>query len=65
LTSNVSGDDRTFLRTAVELKWMLTPTLYVQGGYQYMWEKYEVNPDGAANNRIYVTFGYQARERQY
>ena len=65
LTSNVSGDDRTFLRTAVELKWMLTPTLYVQGGYQYMWEKYQVNPDGAANNRVYVTFGYQARERQY
>jgi hypothetical protein len=65
LTSNVSGDDRTFVRTAVELKWMFTPTLYVQGGYQYMWEKYEVNPDGAANNRVYVTFGYQARERQY
>ena len=65
LTSNVSGDDRTFLRTAVELKWMFTPTLFVMGGYQYMWEKYEVSPDGAANNRVYVAFGYQARNRQY
>ena len=65
LTSNVSGDDRTFLRTAVELKWMFTPTFFVQGGYQYMWEKYQLDPDGAANNRIYVGFGYQGRNRQY
>jgi hypothetical protein len=65
LTYNVSGDDRTFLRTAVELKWMFTPTLYVQGGYQYMWEKYQLNPDGAADNRFHLTFGYQARNRQY
>lgn len=65
LTSNVSGDDRTYLRTAVEAKWMFTPTFFVQGGYQYMWEKYQVDPDGAANNRFYVTFGYQARNRQY
>ncbi len=65
LTSNVSGDDRTFLRTAVEMKWMVTPTFFVQAGYQYMWEKYEVNPDGAANNRVYVAFGYQGRNRQY
>jgi hypothetical protein len=65
LTYNVSGDDRTFLRTAVDLKWMFTPTFYVQGGYQYMWEKYQLNPDGAADNRFFVTFGYQARNRQY
>ena len=65
LTSNVSGDDRTYFRVGVELKWMFTPTLFVQGGYQYMTEKYQVDPDGAANNRVYLTFGYQGQNRQY
>jgi hypothetical protein len=65
LTSNVSGDDRTFVRTVVDLKWMIRPTWYVQGGYQYMWQKYELDPDGAANNRIYISFGYQGRDRQW
>ena len=65
LTSNVSGDDRTFVRTVIESKWMITPTWYVQGGYQYMWQRYELDPDGAANNRIYIRFGYQGRDRQW
>jgi len=65
LTPNVSGDDRTYVRTAVELKWMMTPTWFVQGGYQYTWQKYEVDPDGASNNRIYIRFGYQGLGRQW
>jgi hypothetical protein len=65
LTSNVSGDDRTYVRTVVDLKWMIRPTWYVEGGYQYMWQKYQLDPDGAANNRIYIRFGYQGRDRQW
>jgi hypothetical protein len=65
LTSNVSGDDRTYLRTVVEMKWMMTRTWFVQGGYQYIWQKYEVDPDGASNNRIYIRFGYQGLDHQW
>ncbi len=65
LTSNVSGDDRTYVRTAVNLKWMMTRTWFVQGGYQYVWQKFQVDPDGAANNRLYIGFGYQGLDRQW
>jgi hypothetical protein len=65
LTQNVSGDNRTYVRTVIDLKWMITPTWYVQGGYQYMWQKYETDPDSASNNRIYIKFGYQGRDRQW
>jgi hypothetical protein len=65
LTSNVSGDDRTYVRTVVDMKWMIRPTWYVEGGYQYMWQKYQLDPDGAANSRIYIRFGYQGRDRQW
>jgi hypothetical protein len=59
LTGNVAGDDRKYLQTVLEAKWMLTRTWFVQGGYQYGWQKYEVDPDGAANNRVYVRIAYQ------
>ena len=65
VTANVSGDDRSYVRPVVDVKYMLTPTFFVQGGYQYMWEKYEVDPDGALNNRVYIRFGYQGRGRQW
>jgi hypothetical protein len=65
ITSNINGDDRTYFRPVVEVKYLMTQTLFVQGGYQYMWEKYEVNPDGALNNRVYIRFGYQGRGRQW
>jgi hypothetical protein len=65
LTSNVSGDDRTYVRTVVDLKWMMTRTWFVQGGYQYFWQKYQLDPDGASNNRIYIRFGYQGLDRQW
>jgi hypothetical protein len=65
LTSNVSGDDRTYVRSVVDVKWMMSPTLFVQGGYQYMRQKYEVESSGAVNDRIYIRFGYQGRARQW
>ena len=58
LPSNVNTLDRSYMQTAVELKWMIRPTWFVQGGYQYTWQKYTSSPDGAANNRIYIRLGY-------
>lgn len=65
VTSNLKGDDRTYVRPVAEVKYMITPAFFVQGGYQYMWQRYEVNPDGALNNRVYIRFGYQGRSRQW
>jgi hypothetical protein len=64
ITSNVSGDDRNYLQTVIEAKYMLAATWFVQGGYQYQWQKYEINTDGATNNRIYIRFGYQGLGQQ-
>lgn len=65
LTAAASGNGRDYLRSVVEAKWMVTRTWFIQGGYQYLWQKYQLSPDGAANNRLYLRFGYQGLERQW
>jgi hypothetical protein len=65
LTANAAGDGRNYLRTLIDFKWMMSRTFYIQGGYSYIWEKYQLDPDGATNNRFYVRFGYQGLGRQY
>jgi hypothetical protein len=64
LPSNLDGNNRSYLQTAVDLKWMIRPTWFVQGGYQYSWQKYVLDPDGAADNRIYIRVGYQGLPRR-
>lgn len=64
LPSILSYDNRSYLQSLVDLKWMIKPTWFIQGGYQYSWQKYEQNPDGASNNRIYIRFGYQGLNPQ-
>jgi hypothetical protein len=65
LTSAFSGNGRNYFRSVVEAKWMVTRTWFGQGGYQYTWQKYQADPDGAANNRLYLRFGYQGLSRQW
>lgn len=65
LTIQASGNGRDYLRSVLEVKWMMSQTWFIQGGYQYLWEKYQTSPDGAANNRFYLRFGYQALNRQW
>jgi len=65
VTAEVSENGRNYVRTLIEAKWMLTQTWFIQGGYQYTSQKYQTNPDGAANNRLYIRFGYQGLNRQW
>jgi hypothetical protein len=65
LTEQASGDGRNYLRSVISAKWMVSRTFYIQGGYQYTWQKYQLDPDGAANNRFFVQFGYQGLGRQW
>jgi hypothetical protein len=59
ITSNLDGDGRTYLQTVLEATWNMTPTLYLTGGAQYMWEKYQVYMSGSADTRIYLRIGYK------
>jgi len=59
LPAPVNEDDRKYLQTVVDLKWLIRPTWFLQAGYQYAWQKFAQSPDGAANNRIYIRVGYQ------
>jgi hypothetical protein len=63
LPSNVDDLDRTYMQTALNLKWMIRPTWFVQGGYEYSWQKYVQNPE-ASNNRIFIQMGYQGLRPQ-
>jgi hypothetical protein len=65
MTAEVSDNGRNYLRTVVDVKWMMSRLWFVQGGYQYTWQKYQLEPDGAANNRFYLRFGYQGLGRQW
>jgi len=65
LTANVVGDNRDYVQPLVELKWMMTRTWFLLGGFQYQWQKYQFYPDGALSTRLYVSVGYKGLGVQY
>jgi hypothetical protein len=64
LTPNLAGDDRKYAQSIIEAHYNLTRRFFVQGGYQYSWQRYQNDPNSASNNRIYVEFGYQGLGQQ-
>ena len=65
LATEATGSDRTYYRVAVDGKWMMTRTMFIQAGYQYFWQKYQYDDFSADNNQIYIRFGYQGLGRQF
>jgi hypothetical protein len=65
LSTDTLSYSRNYVQTLLEAKYMIRPTWFVQGGYQYAWQKYRTDPDSAMNNRIYIRVGYQGLGRQY
>lgn len=62
-----SGDatnDRDFARGDLVLRWMATPTMFIQGGYSYIWEDQLTDAGDADNNRFFISFGYAALDRR-
>lgn len=45
---------------ALQLQWMMTPTWFIRGGYDYNYQKRTQIPGSAGNNRVFLLFGYQA-----
>jgi hypothetical protein len=64
VSSNLNGDNRNYVQGNLLLKWMITRTWFVQGGYVYVWQKYQADTQSADNNLILIKFGYQGLPRE-
>lgn len=63
--SDVSGsNDRDYARLDLDLKWFMTQTMYIGGGYSYIWQDRASDPTDADNNKFFIYFGYQGLARK-
>jgi hypothetical protein len=62
-TTISTGDDRDYARADLSLKWFVSPTWYIGGGYAYIWEDRQQAISDASNNKFYLNFGYRALSR--
>lgn len=58
-----SSSERDYARVDSWLRWFVTPTWFVGGGYTYIWQDRESAPSSADNNRFFVNFGYRGLAR--
>jgi hypothetical protein len=58
-----AGGGRDTGRLDASLKWDLSRTWFVQGGYAYIWQK-EADEDDGYNNRFYVGIAYKGLGRE-
>jgi hypothetical protein len=57
------GNDRDYARGEFGLNWMLTPTVYVSGRYQYTWREIERDGTSADNHVVIISLGYRGLGR--
>lgn len=58
-----AGTERDYARGDLSLRWFVTPTWFVGGGYTYIWQDRESDPTSADNNRFFVNFGFRGLQR--
>ena len=58
-----SDRDEDHARAELGLTWMLTPTMFVRGGYEYTWREIERDGTSAKNHAAIVSFGYRGLAR--
>lgn len=64
-TTGVLGDNtRDYATGSVRMQYMMTPTFFVAGNYNYSWQKYRANPNSASGSVVSVSFGYRGLDRQ-
>lgn len=61
--SGTNGRD--YARLDLDLRWAMTQTWYVGGGYSYIWQDRSSDPTDANNNKFFVYVGYQALSRKH
>lgn len=54
-----TGSSRDYLQGEMQLKWLITPTFYVRGGYRHVYQEYESDPGAARDHVFSVSLGYQ------
>jgi hypothetical protein len=54
-----SGSDQDFARAEFGARWMMTPTMFIGGGYEYTWRDRASDPGDADNHAVYISFGYR------
>lgn len=64
LERNRAGNDRDYIRTELALRWMMTRTWFIEGGYQYTWQEYESDARSVDDNTFSISFGYRGLPRQ-
>jgi hypothetical protein len=57
---SISGSsDQDYARAEFGARWMLTPTMFIGGGYEYTWRDRAADPGDADNHAVYISFGYR------
>lgn len=64
LAQDTASNDRDYRRVELALRWMVTRTWFVEGGYDYTWQKYERDLRSADDNSFSLAFGYRGLPRQ-
>jgi hypothetical protein len=64
LTDAGGSNNRDYARLDLELRWSLTQTWYLGGGYAYIWQDRAADPTDADNNKFFIYMGYQGLSRK-
>lgn len=59
VTQVFEGNDYTYVNAELAVTWRWTRTWYLEGGVQYLFDKYGGPDTSASNNMLYVEFGYR------
>jgi hypothetical protein len=60
-TGTTTGDGRRErARAELNLRWMMSRTMYIGTGYRFAWQNFDGPNDGAKNHAVLLTFGYRA-----
>ena len=59
-----SRDNRDYARLEAQLNWNMTRTLYIGGGYSYLWRKYVSDQDYADDHVFSLRIGYRGLRPQ-
>jgi hypothetical protein len=58
-----SDRNEDYARAEIGLMWMITPTIFVRGGYEYTWREIELDGTSAKNHMARITLGYRGLGR--
>jgi hypothetical protein len=58
-----SDRNQDYARAEIGLMWMISPTIFVRGGYEYTWREIELDGTSAKNHLARITLGYRGLGR--